>query len=122
MRPIVGRAGGLTPVDFGLPMGDQALLQGPNADAAARRNSAATRRSPALSGTHSGGASFVTPAVFVVAECFEVGDVEVVDALGKLRVVDRGERHRLRGVETPAGRFRPPPVERGAGARWRGIA
>jgi hypothetical protein len=35
----------------------------------------------------------------VVAECFELGHGEVVDASGELRVVDGGERHRLRGVE-----------------------
>jgi hypothetical protein len=46
-------------------------------------------------------ASFVTPAIFVVAECFEVGQVEVADASGELRVVDGGERHRLRRVEDP---------------------
>jgi hypothetical protein len=45
----------------------------------------------------------VTPAVFVVAECFEVSGVVVVDAPGELRVVDGGERHRLRGVEDPPG-------------------
>src|SRR6516162_9578280 len=48
-------------------------------------------------------ASFVTPAVLVVAECFEVGHVEVVDASGELRVVDGGERHGLREVEDPPG-------------------
>jgi hypothetical protein len=47
--------------------------------------------------------SFVTPAVFVVAECFEIGDVEVVDASGELGVMDGGDRHRLRGVEDPPG-------------------
>jgi hypothetical protein len=39
----------------------------------------------------------------VVAECLEVGHVVVVDASGELRVVDGGERHRLRGVEDPPG-------------------
>src|SRR5215470_9584454 len=49
MRPIVGRAAGLTPVHFGLPMGDQALLQGTNADAAARRNCHRTKPTNASS-------------------------------------------------------------------------
>jgi hypothetical protein len=33
MRPMVGRAAGLTPVDFGLPAGDHALLAGTTAEA-----------------------------------------------------------------------------------------
>jgi hypothetical protein len=33
MRPIVGPAAGLTPVNFGPPIGDHALLAGTTADA-----------------------------------------------------------------------------------------